>query len=213
MVEHTDRQAASDWAGEEVSELPMLQTESRTNPPAFFTTWAVIATGASLRPDPERVVAKVRHLPCVAVNDAFRIAPWAHALVACDDKWWKANPDALEFIGEKWSSTPVRFSDAVGRMRGPGIQANTNSGLLGLYYAVGQGAGRVLLLGVDMKGSHYFGPHLNRPNTEPHRFAIFMEQFRDATKRIGDCEVINCNPDSALEVFPRMKLEEALEEF
>lgn len=174
-----------------------------------MTTWAVIATGESLKPDPAAVAARVRHLPCVAVSDAFRIAPWAKALVACDGKWWNSNPDARQFAGEKWSANGG--VGGIGRMRAPGIFTNTNSGLLGLRYAAAQGADRVLLIGIDMKGTHYFGPHKNLPNTEPHRFAFFIEQFRDATKRIGNCEVINCNPDSALDVFPKMTLDEALE--
>jgi len=170
-------------------------------------TWAVIATGASLKPAPELVVAKVRHLPCVAVNDAFRLAPWARALVAGDGEWWDCNRDAFAFAGDKWSANADRAR--VKRMRRPGVFTNTNSGLLGLYYAVDHGAERVLLLGVDMHGTHYFGPHTTRPNTTPQRFAVFLEQFRDAKRRI-DCDVINCNPDSALTLWPRMPLDDAL---
>lgn len=173
-----------------------------------MTTWAVVATGESLKPGPELVVAKVRHLPTVAVSDAFRIAPWARAVVACDGNWWRKNPDALAFQGEKCCANGD--AKGVSRMVGAGIYTNTNSGLLGLHYAVWKGATRVLLLGIDMRGTHYFGPHKSLPNPTPERFALFIEQFRDASKRIGNCEVINCNPDSALDVFPRMTLDEAL---
>lgn len=173
-----------------------------------MTTWAVVATGESLKPAPKLVAAKVRHLPTVAVSDAYQIVPWAAAVVACDANWWRQHPAARASAAEKWCANGD-FKD-VPRMRRSGIYTNTNSGLLGLYYAVGQGATRVLLLGIDMKGTHYFGQHKNLPNTPPSRFQFFIEQFRDASKRIGSTEVINCNPDSALDVFPRMTLEEAL---
>lgn len=173
-----------------------------------MTTWAVIATGESLKPAPELVVAKVKHLPCVAVCNAFAIAPWARDLVATDPDWWKVHPEAKAFAGEKWSCNEV---SGVGRIRAPGIFTNTNSGLLGLHQAVVRGATLILLLGVDMKGTHYFGRYTNgRPNTEPERFAFFINQFSDYASRMGGCEVINCNPDSALNVWPKMTLDEAL---
>lgn len=174
-----------------------------------MTTWAVIATGESLKPDPAAVTARVRHLPTVAVSDAFMIAPWARALVACDGNWWRHHPDALAFPGEKWCANGA--PKGVTRMVGSAIYTNTNSGLLGLRYAAAIGATRILLLGIDMRGTHYFGPHKTLPNPNAERFALFIEQFRDASKRIGATEVINCNPESALDVFPKMTLDDALE--
>jgi len=177
-------------------------------------TWAVIATGASLNPDPIAVVSRVRHLPCVAVNDAFRIAPWARVLVAADEAWIRKNPDAIEFAGEKWCNNETRGTFPRLPKR-EAIYTNTNSGLLGLVFAMDRGAERILLLGVDMKGTHYFGRYrnglVNSPD-EPGRFEFFIKQFRDFAPRIRKgVEVINCNPDSALDVFPKMTLDEALE--
>ena len=174
-----------------------------------MTTWAVIATGESLKPDPAAVVARVRHLPCVAVGNAYELVPWAKAVVACDLTWWQKHPQAKSFPGEKWSANTV---PGVQRMRGSGIYSNTNSGLLGLMYAVGQKPECVLLIGIDMRGTHYFGPYVNGcKNTEPSRFEFFIGQFADYAKRIPPVvEVVNCNPDSALDVFPKMTLDEAL---
>jgi hypothetical protein len=170
-------------------------------------TWAVIATGASLLPAPELVARKVAHLPTVAVSDAFRIAPWAKALIACDGKWWRANFDALRFPGEKWCANGVQMVPRYPQRRC--IGTTTNSGLLGIDCAIRLGADRVLVLGVDMKGTHYFGPHRTLPNTTPKRFAELIEQFENYARQCS-AEVINCNRDSALDVFPKMTLDEAL---
>lgn len=174
-------------------------------------TAVVLATGPSLLPEPQAVADRVRHLPTVAVNDAFRLAPWATALVACDPNWWKHNPDAMQFAGEKWTAGNVPH---VPRIYGSGIYTNTNSGLLGLDYCVRRlEAKRVLLLGIDMAGTHYFGKHKDGlANTEPSRFAFFMAQFSVYAEKLKGVEVINCSPASALTVFPRMSLDEALAE-
>ena len=176
-----------------------------------MTTWAVVATGESLGPEPAAVVSKVKHLPCVAVGNAYELMPWARALVACDKAWWSKHQTARLFRGEKWCANVN--SCEIPRMRGSGIYTNTNSGLLGLHYAVGHGATRVLLLGIDMKGTHYFGEYKNGcVNTVPERFSLFIRQFGDFAKTHPDVEVINCSVGSALECFPKMALDEAVRE-
>lgn len=174
-----------------------------------MNTWAVVATGESLKPEPALVTAKIKHLPTVAVANAYVFAPWAKALVACDRTWWQKHPEALGFPGEKWCANGS--TRGVLQMRGPGIYTNTNSGLLGLMYAVGQGAKRVLLLGIDMKGTHYFGRYTNGcENTAAGRFPFFIKQFEDFKQRIPGVQVINCSLDSALDCFTKMSLDDAL---
>lgn len=176
-------------------------------------TWAVIATGESMRPDPAAVAARVRHLPCIAVNDAYLIAPWARALVSSDANWFgKHAAGVAAFAGEVWSQNAVR---GVQRMPGwEGIFTNTNSGLLGLHFAVNfRGADRVLLLGIDMKGEHYFGAHPVglTANTDPEKFARFIRQFEDFQRRMRPgVQVVNCSVSSALECFPKLSLDDAL---
>lgn len=59
--------------------------------------FAVLATGPSLASeDVERVKGRFH---VIAVSDAFRLAPWADALVSADAAWWKAHPDAKDFAG------------------------------------------------------------------------------------------------------------------
>lgn len=171
-----------------------------------MTTWAVIASGQSVT---QADAGRVRDLPCVAVSDGFKLAPWARALIACDGTWWRETKGAKEFAGEKWCA-----NGAFGVLRyaspNPCIGTSTNSGLLGLDYAVRHGAARVLLLGIDMQGTHFFGKHLRMANTTPARFEFFLAQFAAYAEEMGPVEVINCSPISALKLWPHRSLDEVL---
>lgn len=166
-----------------------------------MTTFAVLATGPSMS---QAVADSVRgKCGVVAVSDAYRLAPWADALASNDRVWWLHHVEALKFAGPKFTSGTV---DGVEKMSHRG---GSNSGLLGIRVAMRLGATRVLLLGYDMGGTHYFGPHPEPlKNTLPARFEIFKQQF--ARFEHPGVEIVNCTPDSALTCFPRMTLQEAL---
>ena len=163
-----------------------------------MSDWAVLATGASMSPG---LAARTAHLPCVAVSDAYHIAPHAAALASSDAAWWRVHPEALDFAGRKFS---------IGRVDGTEhlpLATSSNSGLLGLHVAALLGATRIFLFGVDLKGTHYFGPHPEPlQNTLPHRFDVMRKQF----KRWVGPPVFNCSPDSALDAFPFMDPEAVL---
>jgi hypothetical protein len=167
------------------------------------TTFAVLATGPSM----SETVARSVMLRCnvVAVSDAYRLAPWADALASQDVAWWRANPDALEFTGRKFCGA----SEIKGVERVPGISSGSNSGLLALHVAVKLGATRILMLGFDMQGSHYFGPH-QKPlkNTTADRYRVFKEQFARFQPR--GVKILNCTPGSALAAYPSEDLACAL---
>lgn len=165
-----------------------------------MTTICILATGPSLTAE---AVAKVRHLPCIAVSDAYRLAPWACAMVSADKAWWRLhNP---EFAGPKYTLADVPEVEKV-----MDLAMGSNSGLLACHIAVTRlGAKRLLLLGVDMHGSHFFGRHPEPlKNTKAERFEQMKKQFANwAPKRV---DIWNCNPESGLTCFPRMTLDEAL---
>lgn len=163
--------------------------------------FAVIATGPSLTAEQ---VEKVRGLRTIAVSDAYKLAPWAEALVSVDKAWWLHHQP--EFAGKRYSLMPVPGMETE---RITGMTADTNSGLRGIERAVLEGATRVLLLGFDLGGTHFFGPHPDRlKNTPPHRFEVFKKQFAGYQPR--GVQIINCTPGSALKCYPAMTLEEAL---
>jgi hypothetical protein len=157
--------------------------------------FAVIATGPSLT---DAQVQAVRHLPCVAVSNAYEKAPWALALASADLRWW--NHYRPDFAGRRFSVSHVPDAERVDLVSG------SNSGLLGLEVAVRLGATSILLLGFDMHGSHYFGPHQGLKNTD----RIGFERFKRQLGGFKKVPVVNCTPGSALECFPKMDLACAL---
>jgi hypothetical protein len=169
-----------------------------------MNTVAVIATGKSLKPEH---VEAVRHMPCLAVSDAYRLAPWALALVSQDKAWWRHHKPV--FAGRRFCGQPEPNTEQVS-FTGL-ISVGTNSALLACHVAVTEfKAKRILLLGVDMQGTHFFGPHpAPLKNTTPQRFEQMKKQFQHWQPK--GVEVWNCNPASALECFPKMTVHEAID--
>lgn len=165
-----------------------------------MSTWAVLATGPSL------TVAQcqsVRALRVVAVSDAYRYAPNAEALVSADKAWWRHHRP--EFAGRRFCALQVPGMD----LEPLRLPMGSNSGVHGIDVAVMLGAKRVLLLGFDLGGTHFFGPHPDPlKNTKPDRFEVFKRQF--AGYRPAGVEIINYTPGSALTCYPKSSLKEAL---
>lgn len=170
-----------------------------------MSTWAVLATGPSMS---HAVAAQAQDvMPVVAVSDAYTLAPQARAVVSTDSAWWAAHPHAVEHPGRKFCAAPS-FQPVLGVERLP-VATHTNSGLLGVMVAIKLGAKRVLLLGFDMHGEHYFGQHAAPlKNTTEMRFQQFRRQF--AAYRPMGVEIINCTPGSELTCYPRGELESYL---
>lgn len=192
------------------------------------STCAIIAGGPSLTP---AQVEACRGIRVIAVNDAYRLAPWADVLYFADARWWdwhKGQPDFMAFAGQKVTieNTGALVADAdVFTLHNAGTEGlsdkpnavctGRNSGYQALNIAVLAGATRILLLGFDMKPSaagrmHWFGEHPIKtpPSVFPTMLACFKTVAAPLTK-LG-VEVINCTPDSALTVFPRSDIEGVL---
>lgn len=166
-------------------------------------TWAIIATGQSLRQeDVDYLRGKCK---VVAVSDAYNLAPWADVLVSYDRAWWEANPSAVSFAGLKYAKTDqVR---GVTNFRTDEMPMGCNSGLMAMFVARMLGAERIILLGFDMYGTHYFGPHeKGLKNTSSIRFEQMKKQFT----RFSGCEVINSTRVSALDCYLKKPLREVL---
>jgi hypothetical protein len=156
----------------------------------------------------QAVADQVRgHCRVIAVCDAYRLAPWAEALVAVDRAWWRVHADAERFAGRKFTIGKVNGSEKL--VVDDEFPADSNSGYRAIGVARELGASCVLLLGFDMHGSHYFGRHLEPlRNTSPSRFQQHLAQFH---RWRGGCEVVNCTPGSALTHFPFVDLQTMLE--
>lgn len=86
-----------------------------------------------------------------------------------------------------------------------GLPRGGNSGYQAVNLAYQLGAKTILLLGFDMKGTHYFGNHPDGL-VQDSPFHNFIESF----KTITEVEIINCSPDSALTCFPYMRIQDAI---
>lgn len=193
-------------------------------------TVAVLATGPSLtqaRVDYCRGRARV-----IAVNDAYRLAPWADMLYACDRRWWAQHEATKEFAGLKvtgWQQgsgpQPTERADVkvllldgkAGYHYDPGVlRHGSNSTHQAVQLAAHAGAAKIVLLGCDMRimpngKKHFFGDHPKALN-QGINFDLFIEKFEALAPSIAEAgiEVINTVADSALRCFPFQPLEEAL---
>jgi hypothetical protein len=184
------------------------------------STVVCIGSGPSLTQadvDAVRGRAKV-----IAVNDAYRLAPWADALYACDAKWWRWHDGAQAFAGEKWAMQRpsarwpgvkiLRNTGANGLETNPtGLRTGRNSGYQAINLAVHKGARRIILLGYDMSGGrqHFFGEHPDRTGAP---FASCLRAFATLVEPLQarGIEIVNCTRKTALVCFPLLPLEEAL---
>lgn len=184
-------------------------------------TVACLATGSSLTAaDVAYVRGKVDGV--IAVNDAIDLAPWADILYACDGKWWhwrKGLPGfqgtkyAMKDDARKWESHGVQMI-AKGRAHGFDPRPNVlchgyNSGYQAIGVAVHSGARRIILLGYDQQGAHFFGQHPDRSKAPFHLCIPAFASIVGPLAALG-VEVLNCTRKTALTCFPRVELEIAL---
>jgi hypothetical protein len=147
----------------------------------------------------------------IAVCDAYRLAPWCDAIVANDSAWWGARPDAMASGCRKFSTRRVQGVEQIAA--NDLVSGGSSSGALAMWVARKLSAERIVMLGFDHRGSHFFGPHTGQlKNTPACRWPIFTGQFKRLSYQLcGDrIEVLNCTPDSALDVFPKATLADGL---
>lgn len=191
-------------------------------------TVAILASGESMS---QRVANQVRDagIPAIAINNTFRLAPWAWMLYAADQDWWqhRDNRDAWGFAGLKATvHTPsgkpaegllaLKYSGAGGFDADPSrLRTGGNGGYQAVHIAAHTGASRILLCGMDMQGGHWHGDHppgLKVTTTSVYERwrARFGELVGPLAKR--GIEVVNCTPGSRLECFRCARLEDELAE-
>ena len=145
-------------------------------------------------------------------------------MYACDYKWWKLRNTEIEFQGEKWTqdikaSREFGLNWVLGRSQ-PGLGRDCvhfggNSGYQAMNLACLWGAKRLVLLGFDCKPvdgkAHWFGQHPAQLN-QVQPFEIWLNHFRRlaADLKAEGIEVFNCSPDSALDCFEKMSIDEAI---
>ena len=186
----------------------------------------------------ELVREQRRALRVIAVNDAYRLAPFADICYFADSEWWgwhKDRPDFQAFAGQKCS-----ISDSGGNIKDPAVHilrnangrghsfglsldpkqivTGSNSGYQALNIAVLAGAKTIILIGFEAREptatskTHWFGDH---PKIEPvAAYAEYRKAFSagEAAIKAAGVRVINCSPGSAINSFEKLPLEAALQQ-
>ena len=171
-------------------------------------TALIFATGPSLATlwSAERPIL----LPSIAVNDAWRIAPSADILHASDGHWWRHYQSAITFDGlrtgiDDGSGVPsgvFRLQPSGGSGFDPRlgfVRHGHNSGTAAIHLAAQLGAIRIVLVGFDAHGGHFFGDHPAGLRQEPADFARNVRMtalLAEALAPIG-IELVNATPGSA----------------
>lgn len=189
----------------------------------------IVASGPSAETVPlETAKDKARF---IAINESWKLCPWADLLYACDGAWWKANEGAAAFGGLRATqdqTVRVRFPDVqhVKCRRGVSRILIDDSGEVGdgrtslfqaLNLVVRAGPPRVIgLVGADMRldyGMHWHGPHrgeLNNPREK------IVERWREALDGVADqlsglgVTVFNLSAISTLQNYRKVTLQEFL---
>lgn len=149
----------------------------------------------------------------IAINLSWQLVPWADVLYGMDGQFWHLLEGLPQFPGRKVTSSPMAAQSF-------GIDClfciGNNSGMRAINLAEAYGAKRILLIGFDMHvraGVHWHAPHAGRLHNP---VAASMQIWRTDMARHAPLyrkrglTIINCTPGSALDCFPRMSLQEAL---
>lgn len=181
----------------------------------------VVATGPSLKQE-QIDYAQGKVDLSIAVNDAYKLMPWADVLYSSDWNWWEYHK-AEDFCGEKLCPIETIYATKVEGSFGAGfspthIHYGLNSGFAAINLALLRGATQVYLLGFDMgiaegQERHFFGPHPEHLEKDSNyvRFREKMDEGARTLSRFGkDIKVINCTDGGVLESFPRKIITEVL---
>lgn len=194
-------------------------------------TCVIIGGGPSLAAVTVDALSRFR---CIAVNAAFRIAPFAEAMFFGDYGWFTQYSKGLElFGGLKITNT----DQALGRraevldikvMRRHNLSCgicpvrdtltwNNNSGATAINLAVHFGAKKIILVGFDMKRDgdrfNYHNEYARPDNVKTYNpYSRHMPAFPKIKADLDKLGVtcVNATAGSALEVFPRISLEEII---
>jgi hypothetical protein len=176
-------------------------------------------------------LAPIQDKHVIGCNDAYRLGKWVDACWFGDERWWKWNwKELMEFAGLKASCHPhtkkVKWVKTYSRGESRGLDIrkncvswNSNTGGSAVNFAYHMGVKHVVLIGFDMKhgekGQNNWHENHKRLGQSKNPYERFLENFnhiaRDAKKH--GLEIYNAGPDSALDQFPMITLEEAVKRF
>lgn len=188
----------------------------------------IIGGGPSLKGFDFTPIQKYR---VIGVNQAFRLGDWVDVCWFGDCSFYTNNREDLrEFAGLKitcctrvpehgWPDVKnVGRGKQLGLVMKPDqVGWNRNSGASAINVALHLGAKTIILLGFDMMPNNKehnwhdrYGVRSKNHNPYPGHLKGFLPIAKDLAKWPGT-KVINANPDSIIDVFPKMTFEEVME--
>lgn len=206
-----------------MSELEVLQ-------PRWDGPIIVAATGKSLTKEvAEACMASGR--PIIAIKQAVLRLPTADVLYACDAHHWDAYQGYPQFKGERWSTHGKEHYDnklaiakkyrvrLVHGRHGKSFSSDpavihygNNTGLQAIGLAIHwmRKPGRIVLVGLDLRGGYFFGRHPRWGTNDP-PLGSYARYYEEAAKALPEgIEIINASPISSLRCFKMVGLNEAL---
>ncbi|HEQ98820.1 MAG TPA: hypothetical protein ENO22_05715 [candidate division Zixibacteria bacterium] len=187
----------------------------------------IIGGGPSLRGFD---IKRLRGKRIIAVNNAYRMADWIDCLFFGDCRWYNMHAkQLLSFAGLKVTTCEqhldkpgIKVVKRQNKIRGlstsPSILAwNLSSGACAIGLAYHFGVKRIILLGFDMRvveGRYNYhddyDPPANPKGKNP--YPRFLRPFPDIAHSLKqkNIECFNACLDSALDVFPKVALEDLI---
>lgn len=188
---------------------------------------AILASGPSMTAEQADAVRSWRDRGtdrfAIAINTTFKLAPWANVIYACDGLWWEGRErsDVPRYVdraretgaqlwtqdvdvAKKYGLNHIKSQRARGISRQVGvINQGDNGGFQAVGLAYQSGVARAWLLGFDMRGGHWHGPHPGMLQKNC-RFDLYLDHFSHMANDLPiGFSVVNCTPGGALECFPR----------
>lgn len=197
--------------------------------PVWFPDWtgqrcAIVASGPTAKTENLDVLRGNARV--IAINNSWKLTPFADVLYACDSEWWERHkPD---FAGLKVSGLGggdhqvevardhggVWTNKMVFQPLGK-IGAGGNSGFQAINLAVQFGCVDIALIGFDMRvdrGVHWHGVHPKGKNPTDTNIKVWRAHLDNASASLEQrgISVVNCSAVSALTQYKKIGLEEWL---
>lgn len=185
-------------------------------------TVCVMASGPSMCQKDADLVGQWRDgesKQALAINNTFKLAPYADHIYACDQRWWDYYYESVKSLCSRatlwtyYDTTAMKYG--IRQAKIPAKKTGGNSGTQAARMAITElHAVRLILLGYDMQGSsHWHGSH---PKGWPNPNDSLAKSWRVHTQRLASefptVDVINASRETAIPdgVIRRMDLETAL---
>ncbi len=173
---------------------------------------AIIASGPSLHSEDIDQIQQAG-IYTIAVNSAWKLAPFCDAIFAGDASWWSAYHKEITIDAERWCC--VDQGQMFGTMEFKGM-SGWNSGANAIWFALEQKkATLIIMTGFDcslLHGSHAHGDHRQTKNPDSNDVARWHPQFQRVAgmAKTAGVPLLNCSRYTAITTIQRASLAEVL---